>query len=244
MKKLLASAALTALLLTSPAIAATPSLSQQLAGKILLAVEDKGKTYYVNADGKRYRVTRVTAFEIFKKLSLGISNKDLAQIPEGTLGVDPETGATVGVASTGSTGSTLAKQLSGKILLAVEDKGKTYYVHSDGRRYRVTQNTAFEIFKKLALGISNKDLTSISEASLEIDPETGVASTNSSQSTPIANVNSSTNVNSSVEVYVPDEPEPSVSCCKVCSKGKACGNSCISRSYTCHQPPGCACDGY
>jgi len=24
---------------------------------------------------------------------------------------------------------------------------------------------------------------------------------------------------------------------------KACGNSCISRSYTCHQPPGCACDG-
>jgi len=33
------------------------------------------------------------------------------------------------------------------------------------------------------------------------------------------------------------------SCCKVCTVGKACGNSCISRSYTCHQPPGCACDG-
>src|SRR5437879_1263285 len=32
------------------------------------------------------------------------------------------------------------------------------------------------------------------------------------------------------------------SCCKICSKGKACGNSCISRAYTCHQPPGCACD--
>ncbi len=32
-------------------------------------------------------------------------------------------------------------------------------------------------------------------------------------------------------------------CCKVCKKGKACGNSCINRSYTCHQPPGCACDG-
>lgn len=32
-------------------------------------------------------------------------------------------------------------------------------------------------------------------------------------------------------------------CCKVCTKGKACGNSCISRSYECHQPPGCACDG-
>ncbi|MEC8880235.1 MAG: hypothetical protein VYC49_08810 [Pseudomonadota bacterium] len=29
----------------------------------------------------------------------------------------------------------------------------------------------------------------------------------------------------------------------VCRKGKACGNSCISRSYTCTKPPGCACDG-
>ncbi|WP_422369074.1 endonuclease I family protein [Pelagibius sp.] len=32
-------------------------------------------------------------------------------------------------------------------------------------------------------------------------------------------------------------------CCKICRKGKACGNSCISRSYTCRQPPGCACNG-
>lgn len=32
------------------------------------------------------------------------------------------------------------------------------------------------------------------------------------------------------------------SCCRVCSKGKACGNSCISRRFECHQPVGCACD--
>lgn len=31
-------------------------------------------------------------------------------------------------------------------------------------------------------------------------------------------------------------------CCKICRKGKACGNSCIKRTYTCRQPPGCACD--
>ena len=30
-------------------------------------------------------------------------------------------------------------------------------------------------------------------------------------------------------------------CCRRCVKGKPCGNSCISRSYTCRQPPGCAC---
>jgi hypothetical protein len=37
-------------------------------------------------------------------------------------------------------------------------------------------------------------------------------------------------------------PEPAATCCKVCTTGKACGNSCISRKKTCHKPPGCACD--
>lgn len=32
-------------------------------------------------------------------------------------------------------------------------------------------------------------------------------------------------------------------CCKTCRKGKACGNSCISRSKTCRKGRGCACDG-
>lgn len=38
------------------------------------------------------------------------------------------------------------------------------------------------------------------------------------------------------------EEEQATSCCKVCSTGKACGDSCISRSYNCSQPAGCACD--
>lgn len=33
------------------------------------------------------------------------------------------------------------------------------------------------------------------------------------------------------------------SCCKTCRKGKACGNSCISRTKSCRVGPGCACDG-
>ncbi|MGH7570069.1 MAG: ComEC/Rec2 family competence protein [Gemmatimonadales bacterium] len=37
-------------------------------------------------------------------------------------------------------------------------------------------------------------------------------------------------------------PQPARACCRICTTGKACGNSCISRRYTCHQPPGCACD--
>lgn len=59
-------------------------------------------------------------------------------------------------------------------------------------------------------------------------------------------------LNVSIVVTVPAAPErnnassglsqPSQSCCKICTVGKACGNSCISRSYTCHQPAGCACN--
>ena len=30
-------------------------------------------------------------------------------------------------------------------------------------------------------------------------------------------------------------------CCKYCKKGKPCGDSCISRSKTCHKGKGCAC---
>lgn len=35
---------------------------------------------------------------------------------------------------------------------------------------------------------------------------------------------------------------PGGSCCKICRKGKACGDTCINRSYTCHVGPGCACN--
>lgn len=36
----------------------------------------------------------------------------------------------------------------------------------------------------------------------------------------------------------------STTCCKICWTGKACGDTCIRRDYTCNQPPGCACNGY
>lgn len=32
------------------------------------------------------------------------------------------------------------------------------------------------------------------------------------------------------------------SSCKCCDDGKACGDSCISKSATCNQPDGCACN--
>ena len=35
---------------------------------------------------------------------------------------------------------------------------------------------------------------------------------------------------------------PRSQCCKVCHKGKACGNTCIRADYNCHKGAGCACD--
>jgi len=47
----------------------------------------------------------------------------------------------------------------------------------------------------------------------------------------------------------PDSPHPppvaqftARSCCKICRKGKACGDSCIASNKKCHKPPGCACN--
>lgn len=48
---------------------------------------------------------------------------------------------------------------------------------------------------------------------------------------------------SSPSAAAPRTSSPSSACCVTCKKGKACGNSCISATKTCHKPPGCACNG-
>lgn len=40
-----------------------------------------------------------------------------------------------------------------------------------------------------------------------------------------------------------ESPSQRGGCCKICRKGCACGNTCISCSKTCRVGPGCACDG-
>jgi hypothetical protein len=41
----------------------------------------------------------------------------------------------------------------------------------------------------------------------------------------------------------PKPPTPPRTCCRICTTGKACGNSCIARNRTCRVGVGCACDG-
>lgn len=41
----------------------------------------------------------------------------------------------------------------------------------------------------------------------------------------------------------PTGPGGSGGCCKVCTTGKACGDSCIASNKTCNKGSGCACNG-
>ncbi|MFZ6185892.1 formylglycine-generating enzyme family protein [Nannocystis pusilla] len=43
------------------------------------------------------------------------------------------------------------------------------------------------------------------------------------------------------EAYEDYEEEPEQGCCRYCSTGKPCGDSCIARNKTCRKGPGCAC---
>lgn len=59
------------------------SLRKRLSGRILLQVEEHGEAWYINpVDTKRYFLGRPTdAFNLMRQLGLGITNKDLQEIP-------------------------------------------------------------------------------------------------------------------------------------------------------------------
>jgi hypothetical protein len=90
-------------------------------------------------------------------------------------------------------------------------------------------------FRTLALAVMLAGLSSTSIAETNLATTTPVQSTVDS-TTPVDFWSQILNARDGAVVY-------SAACCKVCRKGKACGDSCISRSYTCRKGVGCACDG-
>lgn len=140
-KSLFALLLLASFLRPFPGQAAT-NLAASLKGRILLQVEAHGEAWYVNpGDLKRYYLGRpADAFDLMKRLSLGISNRDFAAF-----------------------GGRAPARLSGRILLKVEDSGKAYYVYPvDLKLYYLGRPAdAFNIMRSLGLGITNRDLESI-----------------------------------------------------------------------------------
>ena len=63
----------------------TSSIGNRLKGKLLLQVEDKGRIWYVDFDGKRWEVTWANLMDLFQSLALGITNADLSKISAGGL---------------------------------------------------------------------------------------------------------------------------------------------------------------
>lgn len=117
------------------------SLSKRLSGKILLQVESKGEAWYVYPDNlQRYYLGRPTdAFNIMRNLGLGAKHDFI-----------------VGYTN-------FPKNVWGKILLDVEKSGEAYYIYpGDGTKYYLGKPTdAFDIMRKLGLGIKNSDLSLI-----------------------------------------------------------------------------------
>ncbi len=122
-----------------PKITKADSLGAQLSGRVLLAVQANGETWYVNpVNQQRYFLGQsLDALNIMQQLGLGISNKDFDSFK----GQAP-------------------LRLSGRILIKVEDLGEAYYVNPLDLKmnYLGTPSEALDLFQSFGLGITNSDL--------------------------------------------------------------------------------------
>ena len=118
-------------------------------GKLLLALENKGMIYYVDAvSAKRVQVDAVKSFPMLKKLALVVNAKTLKQV---SLLTDKKTAA-------------IGKKYAGRFLRVGND---VWYVNMSGKRQQITEAKYFEIIKKLAVGIKNCDLYKIEEQTVK-----------------------------------------------------------------------------
>lgn len=151
MKKILFSLVIAGLLggLFTPSVKAYSDTK----GKVLLQVEDKGQLWYIANDSKSkfYLGSPVDMFRLMRFQGVGISNSDLAKIPE------------AGKSQMGD--KNFANMQKGKILLQVEKNGEAWYVHpqTGERHYLGTPQAAFNLFKSIAIGASNAHLSKIPE---------------------------------------------------------------------------------
>lgn len=140
-----------ALIFIFPSISSAQTLSRQLSGRILINVEKNGEAWYVNpVDRKRYFLGRPNdAFEIMRKLGLGIAEINFQKIAQAGMSVAGDLA--------------LAKQLSGRIVIRTERFGEAWYINPvDLKKYYLGRpGDAFKVMKVLGLGISADDLSSV-----------------------------------------------------------------------------------
>lgn len=118
------------------------ALSQRLAGRILLQVEDRGQAWYLNpSDQSKYFLgSPADAYSLMRTMALGINNKTFDSFKDRA-----------------------PAKLAGRILLKVEDGGKAYYVDPINLKinYLGSASDAFKLMRSLGLGILNSSLRQI-----------------------------------------------------------------------------------
>jgi hypothetical protein len=126
------------LVLGAAAPISAANLASQLKGRILLQVESHGEAYYVSPNNlKRYYLGRPDdSFLVMRNLGLGAKHSFIAN------------------------NVVFPASVRGKILLDVESHGEAYYIYPvDGKKYYLGRPAdAFQIMRRLGLGISNANL--------------------------------------------------------------------------------------
>lgn len=151
-------------------------LGGKLSGKLLLQVNQGGRIWYVAPqDNNRYEVTFKNALPLFRKFAVGITNANLNKIRIAPDSLDDFDYDHDGVGNkqevlNGSNpfgpgslplDSTFAAKHKGKLFLQVEEGGRIWYVDFNGERWEITWDNLMNRFQKLALGISDSDLSQI-----------------------------------------------------------------------------------
>lgn len=154
-----------------PAITEANSSKSDLSGRVLLAVQSHGETWYVSpVGGQRYFLgSSLDALNLMRQFGLGISNKDF-----------------------NSFNGQAPLRLSGMILLKVEDLGRAYYVNPIDLKLNFlgSPEQALNVLQSFSLGITNSDL-----ARLTILENVNVSITNSGFNPEILTVSKGATVN-------------------------------------------------
>ncbi len=149
-----------------PSISQAATLAEQLAGRIVLQVQDHGEAWYIDpVSYQRFYLGRAAdAYAIMRKKGLGIRHAELHRY----------------------LASRFPARLSGRIVLDVESHGEAYYISPLTLRgaYLGTATDAYALMRSVGLGITNARL-----AEIPIAPEeAGNLSPNSGSTTPAASV--------------------------------------------------------
>ena len=125
------------------------SMYNKLKGKIILKVGDNGRAYYISPIKKEmYYLGRPTdAFSVMRSQGIGITNANLDKIL-----------VNKGKASS-KIDSKFTKAHLGKIFIQTELNGEAWYVNPEdsSRHFLGRPSDAFQVMRKLGLGISNAD---------------------------------------------------------------------------------------